>query len=144
VNTIKTALIKINNLKLLKFFILKEEETLKKLTQTPIIAPSVRQLNGLSKQIETTPILFNSSFSNPVKENAYLFENIDDSLLKTNEEYVNRIKNDIQVKKEISKKREQFNNSSLKLSLDKPVSIKLILSIYHKFYLNLKIFCFSF
>jgi hypothetical protein len=93
------------------------------LNQTPIIAPTVRQINHLIKQIETSHIIYGSNFSNS-KDSLYLFENIDDSLLKTNEEYVNRIKNDIQVKKEISKKREQFGNTTLtKLSLDKPVSL---------------------
>lgn len=90
------------------------------MNQAPIIAPTVRQINHLTKQIETSPIIYLSNS----KDSLYLFENIDDSLLKTNEEYVNRIKNDIQVKKEISKKREQFSNTTLtKLSLDKPVSV---------------------
>jgi hypothetical protein len=91
-----------------------------------MVAPSARQqFIHLNNETETIPVLFSSNFSNNIKENVYLFENIDDSLLKTNDEYVNRIKNNMQLKKDISKKREQFSNSSLKLSLDKSVYIFL-------------------
>ena len=63
------------------------------MSQTPIVAPSVRQLKQTRIIESSQNALFNSSFCKNAKDNVYLFENMDGSLLKTNDEYINKINN---------------------------------------------------
>ena len=66
------------------------------MSQIPLTAPSVHQLkqqvNSTNRLIESTQNVFSSPpFNDSVKENPYLFENMDESMLRTNDEYVNKI-----------------------------------------------------
>ncbi|CAF0736302.1 unnamed protein product [Brachionus calyciflorus] len=103
-----------------------EKEVLVKLNQEPVVAPSVLSIrtnetktcesNFMAKFTLTTTEQFTDK-----KDHIYLFENIDKNCLKADETFIKQIHSEMLQKKELlQKSREQFKNSQLKLSLDKP------------------------
>lgn len=102
-----------------------EKEVAKKFNQEPVIAPIV-------KANELWTSLPNETLPNEEKKKesrCYLFENIDASLLKADDECLARVYAEMKQKKETwLKNRENFRISQLKLNALERVSVKVKLS----------------
>jgi hypothetical protein len=97
-----------------------ENELIKKLSQDPIVAPKARP-----RKVKSTAQCKENWFNASDSQNSYLFESIDENALKPDEEYIRTHFNELQNRNDTLRvKREQFTNSELKLSLDKPTKEK--------------------